>query len=163
HELEQGDHYLRSYHCFQGLTAVNEDTAKEKAVRSGLTLAALGGHHTFNGQAAALMMRHYPEFARVAYFPTSDAVVEAAQRGEVSAACAQEQTSKEGFHRGTQARISAPGSRLHVIAEVSQRYQCSLLSKPGVRLEQVRRVLGHTGSISSSRPWLERNLPSVPI
>jgi len=133
---------------------VNDNTAKGQLVRSGLTLAALGGHHTFNGQAAALLLRHYPEFARIAYFPTSDAVVEAALRGEVSAACGQEQTSKEGFHRGTQMRISVPGSRLHVIAEVSQRYQCSLLCKPGVRLDQVRRVLGHTGSIASSRPWL---------
>jgi len=131
--------------------------------KSGLTLGALGGEHTFNGQAAALLMRHYPEFTSIAYFPTSDAVLEAALSGEVTAGCGQEQTSKDGFHRGTQARISAPGSKLYVVAEISQRYQCSLLCKPGGTVEQVRWVLGHTGSIASSRPWLERNLPGVMI
>jgi hypothetical protein len=128
-----------------------------------LTLGALGGPRTFNGQAAALLTRHYPEFASVAYFPTSDAVVEAALRREVTAACGQEQTSKDGFHRGMQARISAPGSGLHVIAEVAQAYQCSLLGKPGAKFEQVRHVLGHTGSITSSRKWLEQNLPAAVI
>jgi prephenate dehydratase len=132
-------------------------------IKSGLTLGALGGHHTFNGQAATLLMWHYPEFTGVVYFPTSDAVMEAALRGEVTAACGQEQTSKDGFHRGMQARISAPGSRLYVIAEVPQHYHCSLLCKPGARLEQVRRVLGHTGSIAHSRRWLERNLPDAEI
>jgi prephenate dehydratase len=143
--------------------AVHDDRTKGQVVRSGLTLGALGGEHTFNGQAAALLMRHYPEFRSVVYFPTSDAVMEAALRGDVTAGCGQEQTSKDGFHRGTQARISVPGSKLYVIAEIPQRYQCSLLCKPGGTVEQVRRVLGHTGSIASSRAWLERNLPRVTI
>jgi prephenate dehydratase len=62
-----------------------------------------------------------------------------------------------------QARMSAPGSQLYVIAEIPQQYHCSLLCKPGAKLEQVRRILGHTGSISHSRAWLERNLPSATI
>src|SRR5262249_62283575 len=104
-------------------------------------------------------MRHYPEFTSIAYFPASDAVMEAALSGEVTAGCGQEQTSKDGFHRGTQARISAPGSKLYVVAEISQRYQCSLLCKPGGTVEQVRRVLGHTGSIASPRPPVGGQLP----
>src|SRR6201999_2241805 len=44
-----------------------------------------------------------------------------------------------------------------------QHYHCSLLGKPGARQDQVRRVLGHTGSIAHSRPWLERNLPGATI
>jgi hypothetical protein len=142
---------------------VRNDETSGRLRRSGLTLGALGGPRTFNGQAAALLMRHYPEFASVAYFSTSDEVVEAALRGDVTAACGQEQTSRDGFHRGMQARISAPGSGLHVIAEIAQAYRCSLLSKPGAKLEQVRRVLGHTGSIASSRKWLEQNLAAAVI
>src|SRR5215467_5842042 len=131
--------------------------------KSGLTLGALGGPHTFNAQAAKRLLRHYPQFGEISYFPTSEAVMQAALRGDVTAACGQEQISKDGFHVGMQARISAPGSRLYTIAEIAQAYHCSLLGKPGARLEQVRRILGHTGSVAHSRGWLEGNLPGAAI
>lgn len=131
--------------------------------KSGLTLGALGGPHTFNAKAAQRLMRHYPRFSEIVYFPTSEAVMQAALRGDVMAACGQEQTSRDGFHVGMQARIAAPGSRLYAVAEIAQAYHCSLLGKPGARLEQVRRILGHTGSVGHSRGWLERNLPGAAI
>src|SRR5262245_29523672 len=108
------------------------------AVVRGLKLAALGGPHTFNAQAAKAMRERYPQFDDLVYYPTSDAVVEAALRGEVDAACAPEQMSKTGFHAGTLARMVAPDSRLYVIAEVARRYGCSLLGKPGASLVQLR-------------------------
>jgi len=131
--------------------------------KPGLTLGALGGPHTFNAKAAQRLMRHYPQFGEIVYFPTSEAVMQAALRGDVTAACGQEQTSRDGFHVGMHARIAAPGSRLHAVAEIAQAYHCSLLGKPGARLEKVRRILGHTGSIAHSRAWLERNLPGAAI
>lgn len=131
--------------------------------KSGLTLGALGGPYTFNAQAAKRLVQHYPQFGEIIYFPTSEAVMQAVLSGEVSAACGQEQTSKDGFHSGMQARIAAPGSRLYTIAEVAQGYHCSLLGKPGARLEQVRSILGHSGSVAHSRAWLERNLPGAAI
>jgi chorismate mutase / prephenate dehydratase len=131
--------------------------------QSCLTLGALGGPHTFNAQAATQLTRHYPQFGEIRYFPTSEEVLQAALRGEVTAACGQEQTSKDGFHPGMQARIAAPGSRLYAVAEIAQAYHCSLLGKPGSRREQVRRILGHSGSAAHSRSWLERNLPGAVI
>jgi prephenate dehydratase len=131
--------------------------------KSGLTLGALGGPHTFNAQAAQRLMRHYPQFSEIVYFPTSEEVMQGALRGDVTAACAQEQTSRDGFHVGMQSRIAEPGSRLYAVAEIAQAYHCSLLGKPGARVEQVRRILGHTGSVAHSRAWLERNLPGAAI
>jgi len=128
-----------------------------------LTLGALGGPQTFNAKAALLILERYPEFCEIIYFPTSEETMAAAMRNEVDAACGQEQTSKEGFHTGMQARVSAPGSPLHVIAETTQHYHCSLLGKPGAKLEMVRQVFGHTGSIAHSRHWLEANLPNATI
>lgn len=131
--------------------------------KSGLTLGALGGPQTFNAQAAKRLLQQYSQFTDIVYFPTSEAVMQAALHGEVTAACGQEQTSKDGFHLGMQARMAAPGSQLYVAAEIAQAYHCSLLGKPGARLEQVRRILGHTGSIAHSRRWLERSLPGAKI
>jgi len=131
--------------------------------KTGLTLAALGGPHTFNAQAAQRLRQHYSQFGEIVYFPTSEAVMQAALDGKVDAACGQEQTSKDGFHRGMQARIAEPGSRLCIVAEMSQSYRCSLLGKPGTQMDRVRRILGHTGSVTHSRPWLERNLPAATI
>ena len=131
--------------------------------KGGLTLGALGGPQTFNAKAAMLILERYPEFGEIVYFPTSEETMAAAMRNEVSAACGQEQTSKTGFHTGMQARVSAPGSPLYVIAETAQHYHCSLLGKPGAKPEMVRQVLGHTGSIAHSRHWLEANLPHAAI
>jgi len=75
--------------------------------KSGLTLGALGGPHTFNAKAAQRLIRHYPQFGEIVYFPTSEAVMQAALRGDVTAACGQEQTSKDGFHVCMHARIAA--------------------------------------------------------
>jgi prephenate dehydratase len=127
-------------------------------------LGALGGPHTFGAQAARLMLGCYPEFDKeLAYYPTSDEALEALLRGEVTAFCAPEQMSNTGFHAGMQARMMAPGSPLHVLAEITHAYHCSLLGKPGADTARVRRVLGHTGSVTQSRPWLEANLPHAEI
>jgi prephenate dehydratase len=128
-----------------------------------LTLGALGGPETFNGQAAELLRSHYPVFSRVVYFPTSERTMEAVTSGEVDASCGQEQTTKGGFHPLMQARISQPGSALYVIAEASQYYRCSLLGKKNTDISSVRLVLGHTGSIAHSRQWLEAKLPQAKI
>jgi prephenate dehydratase len=132
-------------------------------IRTGLKLGALGGAHTFNAQGAMLLLKRYPHFAEIVYYPTSAAVIEAALSGDIDAACAPEQMSKTGVHKGMLARMTAPDSKLYVIGEAARRYDCALLGKPGSRLSQVRRVLGHEGSIAHSRAWLEVNLRAASI
>jgi prephenate dehydratase len=128
-----------------------------------MKLAALGGPHTFNGKAAMAMLQDYPMFDQVSYFPTSEAVVEAALAGAADAACAPEQMSLSGFHSGMLSRMASPGSKLYVIAEKARFYSCSLLGKPGATLEKIRSVSGHNGSIAHSRSWLESHLPGAAI
>lgn len=132
-------------------------------IKPGLRLGALGGSHTFNGQAAEAMRTRYPEFSTIVHYPTSDEAIAAALRGDVDATCAPEQSSMEGFHAGMLARMAVPGSAFHVIAELARAYRCSLLGKSGTALAQVKKVLGHTGSIAHSRSWLQRNLPNAEI
>lgn len=71
--------------------------------------------------------------------------------------------ARTGFHPGIQGYIVRPDSKLYIIAEISHAYHCALLVKPGSKLAQIRRVLGHTGSITQSRPWLIQNLPQAEI
>jgi prephenate dehydratase len=131
--------------------------------QTGLKLGALGGPHTFNGQAAEAMVACYPEFAAIIHYPTSDEAMAAALRGEVDATCAPEQTSLTGFHPGTLGRMVTRGSCLYVVAEVARSYHCSLLGKPGATLAQIHHVLGHSGSIAHSRAWIEAHLPNARI
>lgn len=77
--------------------------------------------------------------------------------------CAPQQMARTGFHPGINAIIAVPGSKLHVICDVVHVYHCSLLVKPGATLSGVREVRGHTGSITQSRPWLEKHLPQAQI
>jgi prephenate dehydratase len=130
---------------------------------NGLTLGALGGPHTFNGQAAEAMVERYPEFTKIVHYSTSQETIAAALRGDVDAACAPEQSSVTGFHPGMLARMVIPSSRLYVIAETARVYHCSLLGKPGAALAQVKHVLGHDGSITHSRGWLEAHLPDAEV
>ena len=127
-------------------------------------LGALGGAQTFGAQAARLMLGSYPEFGpELVYYATTNDALDALKRSEVTAFCAPEQTSNTGFHIGMQQRMMVPGSPLHVIAEITHAYHCSLLGKSGAQIAGVRRVLGHTGSITQSRRWLEEHLPQAAI
>lgn len=134
-----------------------------KPIGAGLKLGALGGRYTFNARAAKEMLRRYPEFDEIVYFPTSDAAIDAALRGDVDATCAPEQTSRTGFHPGMLSRMTTPGSNLYVVGEAARRYGCSLIGKPGSSLARVQHVYGHDGSITHSRSWLESNLPGAKI
>ncbi len=131
--------------------------------KTGLTLGSLGGPQTFGAQASKVMMKRYPEFAEIIYYPSADEALEAVIHGEVDALCAPEQMVNTGFHPGIQSWIAKPASRLHIAAESTHAYHCMLLGKPGATLADVRKVIGHTGSVTQSRSWLEANLPDAQI
>jgi prephenate dehydratase len=131
-------------------------------LRTNMILGALGGPNTFGGDAAHRLRELYPEFGDIVYFRTSDEGL-AFDDGRADAMCAPQQMSNTGFHPGIQARIASPDSKLYVVAEVTHQYHCSFLVKRGSRLDQIKRVLGHTGSVTQSRPWLEENVPQADI
>lgn len=131
--------------------------------RTGLKLGSLGGSHTFGDQAAKNMLKERPEFGEIVYFPTVEELYESVLKGTVAAACPPEQGSKAGFLPNQQTLIGTPGSKMYVIAETTHEYHCCLLGKPGARMEDVRHVIGHTGSVTQSRPWIREHLPKATI
>ena len=134
------------------------------APEGSLVLGALGGPHTFGGQAAAIMLSLYPEFSEVAYAGVADEVLPPdGMSWRADAGCVPEQTSRTGFHVMTQRTLAANAGKMFVLAEVTHAYHCGLYVKPGTDPGAARLVLGHTGSINQSRDWLAANLPQAAI
>jgi prephenate dehydratase len=127
---------------------------------SQLRLGSLGGANTFGAEAAQLMLGKYSFFRDIVYFPSTE---DAMRFDGCEALCAPQQMSKTGLHSRMQSRVAVQGSRLHVVADVKHAYHCSLLIKPGADPAKIRRVLGHTGSVTQSRDWIEAHLPKAAI
>ena len=123
-------------------------------LKSGMKLGSLGGAQTFGDQASRELMSRYPEFAEIVYSQTAEEVVDAVLDGKLDAACIPEQMTNTGFHPRDQSLVVRPGSKLHVMAETTHEYHCSLLGKPGATMAQIKRVIGHTGSVTQSRRWI---------
>jgi prephenate dehydratase len=130
--------------------------------RAGRTLGALGGPQTFGAQAAAALVRQYPELGHVAFVDSSAELFADDGRWRVDAACVPAFTSQAGPHLNTHRRLIARDD-LYVIAEDRRAYHCALLVRPGTKLPAIRQVLGHTGSVTQSRPWLAKHLPDAEV
>lgn len=127
-----------------------------------LKLGALGGPNTFGGEAAQRFLERYPIFGEIVYMATAKELLEF-RPGAADAACAPQQMSKTGPHTEDQLYIARHGSKLYVIGEVLHEYHSSLLVKPGTKITAVRRVLGHTGSVTQSRDWVAAHVPQAEI
>lgn len=135
----------------------------EPVAGEALLLGSLGGPETFGGQAALRAQTCYPEFATTRYFDTAEEALGEQGPWQVDATCVPEQMSLMGFLLPTQRRLLAARERMFVLGNVTHPYHCTLLAAPGSQLTDVATVLGHTGSITQSRPWLEEHLPDAAI
>jgi prephenate dehydratase len=131
------------------------------AVAAGCVVGTLGGHGTFASQATEHLCARYPEWGEVRYAPTVDDLWIALDAGRVDLLVQTAETDQHGF-TAVHGRLAAPGATVYVIAEAVVPYACSLLVKPGTRLPDVRRVLGH-GSIQQCRTYLDEHLPHAEI
>ena len=125
-------------------------------------LGALGGPHTFGGQAARAMLELRPDLGAVAYLPNSAELFADDGNWRVDAACVPAHTSRAGAHLSTHRKL-ADRPDMYVVGEIEHAYRCALLVRSGTRLTDIRTVLGHTGSHNQSRAWLGRMGPDADL
>jgi prephenate dehydratase len=116
----------------------------------------LGPEGTFT-EAALLRVPGAAEATRI---PSASAVtaLEKVRSGEVDAAMLPIENSIEGGVSATLDAI-ATGQELRILREAIVPVSFVLLARPGVRLEDIRRVGTHPHAWAQTREWVEANMP----
>lgn len=122
------------------------------------TYAFLGPEGTFT--EAALMQ--VPDAAAATRIPASNvnAALDLVRDGSAGAAMVPIENSVEGGVTATLDAI-AGGTELRIIREVLVPISFVLVARPGVRLEDVRRVSTHGHAWAQCRLWMDRHLPAA--
>ncbi|ELT43920.1 prephenate dehydratase [Arthrobacter nitrophenolicus] len=122
------------------------------------TYAFLGPEGTFT--EAALMQ--VPDAAAATRIPASNvnAALDLVRDGSAGAAMVPIENSVEGGVTATLDAI-AGGTELRIIREVLVPISFVLVARPGVRLEDVRRVSTHGHAWAQCRLWMDRHLPTA--
>ncbi|HEY7066554.1 MAG TPA: prephenate dehydratase domain-containing protein [Chloroflexota bacterium] len=131
------------------------------SIDSQLRVMTLGGPGTFASQAAQRLGERRAEFGAVSYAPTMEDVWSALVAGRADVVVLTAETDQSGFNP-IHGRVAAPGAQVYVVAEAAVPYACALLARPGTRLQDIRRVLGH-GSIRQCQRFLAEHLPTAEV
>ena len=121
-----------------------------------LRYAFFGPVGTFSEAALRTVVADVPAVA----MPSVDATIEAVRSGAADVGCVPIENSVEG---GVPATLDglAVGEPLVVVAEVVLAVSFVLAVKPGVRLEDVKRVSTHSHAHAQVRKWLHTHLPDA--
>ncbi|MDQ0771089.1 prephenate dehydratase [Pseudarthrobacter defluvii] len=125
---------------------------------SPLTYAFLGPEGTFT-EAALLQV---PDARQAVRVPASNvnAALDSVRDGWADAAMVPIENSVEGGVTATLDAI-AIGQELRIVREVLVPISFVLVARPGVRLEDVRRVSTHGHAWAQCRQWMDRNIPGA--
>ncbi len=89
--------------------------------------------------------------------------IEAVSTGEVDCAIVPIENSIEGSVSATVDILAHEVDNLQIVREVRIPIRHQLLARPGVRLEEITKVISHPHANAQCRGWLRRNLPGVEV
>lgn len=92
-------------------------------------------------------------------FASNPETIEAVSAGEVDCAIVPIENSIEGSVSATLDTLSHEIENLQIVREVRHPIRHCLLARPGMTLEQVKKVVSHPHANAQCRIWLRRNLP----
>ena len=125
-----------------------------------LQIAYLGPQGTFT--EAALLTLPISEGAELTPAASVRGALELVREGTVTAALVPIENSVEGSVSTTLDEL-ASGNGLEIVAEVAIPVAFALLAKPGLKLEDIRRVATHPHAHAQCLGWLQTNLPGVHV
>jgi prephenate dehydratase len=149
-----------------GQRGVTRDHSRRRPGRT-LTLVISTAKHGYLGPAgtfteAALIAAFHERPQDVVPYETVPAALDAVRRGEVDSAMVPFENSVEGSVNATLDELSA-GSPLIIVREVVLPVTFALLARPGIRLEDVRRVTTHPHAEAQTRQWMAEHLPEARV
>lgn len=96
-------------------------------------------------------------------FPSMPETIEAASSGEVDCAVVPIENSIEGSVSATVDVLAHEVDNLQIVREVTHPISQCLITRPGVSLDQITKVISIPHAYSQCRLWLRRNLPGCEI
>ncbi|MDI6710187.1 MAG: prephenate dehydratase [Bacillota bacterium] len=120
----------------------------------------LGPEGTFSEEAARGRARAWPA-AELVPLPSLEDVIRALRAGDLDEAVLPAENAGEGAVTATLDLLVYETDDLGIQAEMVLPVRHSLAARPGVRLEQVTRVLSHPQALGQCRGWLARHLPGA--
>ncbi len=130
------------------------------------TIGFLGPEGTFTELALrATVDETQPDGQTRRFLPFADVhdTVEAVASGEVDCAIVPIENSIEGSVSATVDILAHEVDNLQIVREVRIPIRHQLLARPGVRLEDITRVISHPHANAQCRNWLRKHLPGREI
>lgn len=136
-------------------------TLSEPLITAASTVGFLGPYGTFTEVALRSTLEETASNGRTRRFvpfASMQDTIEAASSGEVDCAIVPIENSIEGSVSATVDILAHEIDNLQMVREVQIPIRHSLLARPGVRLDQITKVVSHPHANAQCRGWLRRNL-----
>jgi prephenate dehydratase len=130
------------------------------------TIGFLGPNGTFTEEALrSAVDEQTPEGDRRDFipFPSMPETIEAVSSGKVDCALVPIENSIEGSVPATVDMLAHEVGNLQIVREVTLPISQCLITRPGVTLDQVTKIISIPHAYSQCRLWLRRNLPGCEI
>lgn len=125
-----------------------------------MSVGFLGPVGTYTEEALLSLLGPVPERSTVPY-PTVADCVEAVAAGTITSVLVPIENAIEGAVNATLDQLAAAEGRIVIQAEIVHPIRQHLVARPGVRLEQVTRVLSHPHALPQCHLFLRERLPKI--
>lgn len=151
----------RDEHLFEWPTS-RLDTPLPAAARN---IGFLGPRATFTEEALHATLRRLPDevangIATVPYASIED-TIHGLAAGEVDCALVPIENSIEGSVSVTVDLLAWETLNLQIVREVRHPIRHRLITRPGVRFEEITKIVSHPHALAQCRRWVRRHLPSA--
>lgn len=122
----------------------------------------LGPKGTYSEEALFIYLESGKTNSKTVPYPSIEQVLSAIGKGEISHGIVPLENSSEGTVNLALDFI-ANDRRLNIIGEVILPIKHNLLTKPGMREEEIELVVSHPQALAQCRKYLSRHFPGVPV